>query len=108
MAGVDRASESKGRASDGIKDSSMTTKTSQGMVPLTKEESDIFERRLTMARKQLEDIDQEMERELADVRMRIAALQEKRSAALKVYDAACTMLGIENDLGPDGSGKDLS
>ena len=30
--------------------------------------------------------------------MRIDALQEKRSATLKVYDAACTMLGIENDL----------
>lgn len=86
----------------------MTTKTSQGMMPLTKEEAAVFERRLSMARKQLEDIDQEMERELADVRVRIAALQEKRSAVLKVYDAACTMLGIENDLAPDGSGKDLS
>jgi hypothetical protein len=86
----------------------MTTKATQGMVPLSKEESAIFERRLSMARKQLEDIDQEMERELADVRARIAALQEKRSAALKVYDAACTMLGIENDLDPDGSGKDRS
>ena len=86
----------------------MTTKVPQGMMPLTTEESAIFERRLSMVRKQLDEIDQEIERELRDVRVRIAALQEKRSAALKVYDAACTMLGIENDLAQEGSGKDLS
>jgi hypothetical protein len=71
------------------------------MVPLTKEESDIFERRLAMVRTQLEDIDREIEKELRDVQERIGALQEKRRAALKVYDAACTMLGIENDLSPE-------
>jgi uncharacterized protein YydD (DUF2326 family) len=68
------------------------------MVPLTQEEVEIFERRLAMARRQLEEVDQEIERELREVRERIAALQEKRQASLKVYDAACTMLGIENDL----------
>jgi hypothetical protein len=71
------------------------------MVPLTKEEADIFERRLAMVRTQLDDIDREIERELREVQERIAALQEKRRAALKVYDAACTMLGIENDLAQD-------
>ena len=51
-----------------------------------------------MARSQLDVIDAEIERELADdVRERIGALQEKRAASLKVYDAACTMLGIENE-----------
>jgi hypothetical protein len=68
------------------------------MMPLTKEEAELFERRLGMARQQLEEIDEEIERELREVRERIAALQEKRKASLKVYDAACTMLGIENDL----------
>ncbi len=79
----------------------MTTKVPEGMVPLTKEESLLFERRLAMVRKQLEGIDQEIEKELREVRERIDALQEKRKAALKVYDAACTMLGIENDLEQD-------
>ncbi len=79
----------------------MTTKVPEGMVPLTKEESLLFERRLAMVRKQLEGIDQEIETELREVRERIDALQEKRKAALKVYDAACTMLGIENDLEQD-------
>jgi hypothetical protein len=71
------------------------------MVPLSKEEADLFERRLAMVRKQLEGIDLEIEKELREVRERIDALQEKRKSALKVYDAACTMLGIENDLEQD-------
>ena len=79
----------------------MTTKVPGGMVPLSKEEAVMFERRLAMVRKQLEGIDQEIEKELREVRERIDALQEKRKAALKVYDAACTMLGIENDMGQE-------
>jgi hypothetical protein len=79
----------------------VTTKVPEGMVPLSKEEADLFERRLAMVRKQLEGIDLEIEKELREVRERIDALQEKRKAALKVYDAACTMLGIENDLEQD-------
>jgi hypothetical protein len=75
---------------------------------LTTEEAQIFERRLQLARQQLDDVDQEVERELKEVRERIAALQEKRKAALKVYDAACTMLGIDNDLVQEnGSGPEL-
>lgn len=72
---------------------------------LTKEESDVFERRLQMAKQQLEEIDAEIERELDQVRERIAALQQKREGPLKMYDAACTMLGIENDLAPPNGSK---
>jgi len=71
------------------------------MVPLSTEETEIFERRLAMARKQLDEIDEQIERELHDVRERIAALQDKRKSSLKMYDAACTMLGIKNDLEAD-------
>jgi ElaB/YqjD/DUF883 family membrane-anchored ribosome-binding protein len=74
------------------------TKASEDMMSLTSQEAEIFERRLAMARKQLEEIDQEIERELEAVKERIEALREKRKASLKVYDAACTMLGKENDL----------
>ena len=82
-------------------------KVPEGMMPLSAAEAEIFERRLTMVRTQLAQIDEEIERELGEVRKRIAALQEKRRAALKVYDAACTMLGVENDLGSDSSSSDL-
>lgn len=82
----------------------MAIKAQEGMVPLTKEESEVFERRLTLARQQLEEIDREIERELTEVRERIDALREKRKASLKVYDAACTMLGIDNELSSDNGG----
>ena len=65
---------------------------------LTKEESDVFQRRLALARQELEKVDAEIELELEQVRERITALQQKRVGPLKMYDAACTMLGIDNDL----------
>lgn len=81
--------------------------TKERMMELTKEESDVFERRLAMARQQLEEIDRDIERELAEVRERIAALQQKREGPLKMYDAACTMLGIDNELARgNGNGSD--
>ncbi len=77
----------------------------QDRMALTKEESDVFERRLALARQELEKVNAEIERELEQVRERIAALQRKREAPLKMYDAACTMLGIDNDL-TSGNGTD--
>ena len=72
---------------------------------LTKEESDVFERRISLARRELEMVDAEIERELEQVRERIAVLQQKRVGPLKMNDAACTMLGIDNDL-ISGNGAD--
>ena len=42
-----------------------------------------------------EEIDELIEKELSMVKERLAELQEKRKAAVQMYDAACTMLGIE-------------
>jgi hypothetical protein len=65
---------------------------------LSEEENRFYQQTLQMARRQLEEIDQKIEDELAGVRDRLAALQSKRKAAWQMYDAACTMLGIQNDL----------
>ena len=70
----------------------------QDRMALTQEESDVFERRLALAKQELAKIDAEIESELARVRERIGALQQKREGPLKMYDAACTILGIDNDL----------
>jgi ElaB/YqjD/DUF883 family membrane-anchored ribosome-binding protein len=67
-------------------------------MPLTEEQSRFYQQSLEMARSQLEEIDRRIERELAEVRERLSELQDKRKAALKMYDAACTMLGIPNEL----------
>jgi len=75
----------------------------QDRMALTKEESDIFERRLALAKQELETVDAEIESALEQVRVRIGELQQKREAPLKMYDAACTMLGIANNLNSNGS-----
>ena len=75
-------------------------------MPLTDEEERTYRQTLEVAQRQLEEIDGKIETELEQVKERLAGLQEKRKAALQMYDAACTMLGIENDLedqAPEGS-----
>jgi hypothetical protein len=67
-------------------------------MPLTEEEERTYRQTLEVALRQLEEIDEQIERELELVKERLAALQDKRKAALQMYDAACTMLGIENEL----------
>ncbi len=67
-------------------------------MPLTDEEERTYRQTLGVAQRQLEEIDGKIERELEQVRERLAGLQEKRKAALQMYDAACTMLGMENEL----------
>jgi hypothetical protein len=65
---------------------------------LSEEEARVYRQTLETARRQLDEINTAIERELAQVRERLDALQNKRKAALQMYDAACTMLGIDNDL----------
>ena len=66
-------------------------------MPLTNEEERTYRQTLEVAQRQLEEIDEKIEHELEQVKERLAGLQEKRKAALQMYDAACTMLGIENE-----------
>ncbi len=66
-------------------------------MPLTDEEERTYRQTLGVAQRQLEEIDGKIELELEQVRERLAGLQEKRQAALQMYDAACTMLGMENE-----------
>ena len=67
-------------------------------MPLSEEETRTYRQTLEVAQRQLEEIDEQIEKELSMVKERLAELQEKRKAAVQMYDAACTMLGIESDL----------
>ena len=51
-----------------------------------------------MTRKQIDDLNAQIEEELAKVKERLAELQAKKNAAKQIYDGACKILGIENDL----------
>jgi hypothetical protein len=66
-------------------------------MPLTKEETRFYQQTLAGAQRQLEQIDQEIEQELTEIRERLAVLRDKRRAAQEIYDNACKILGIPND-----------
>jgi hypothetical protein len=65
---------------------------------LSKDQSEFYGRTLEMTRRQIEDLDAQIEDELARVKERLAELQNARNAAIQIYDGACKMLGVENEL----------
>jgi hypothetical protein len=65
---------------------------------LSKEQTEFYQRTLEMTRRQITDLDTAIEEELAKVKERLAELQNAKNAAKQIYDGACRMLGVENDL----------
>ena len=51
-----------------------------------------------LTRKQIDEMNAQIEEELAKVKERLADLQTRKNAARQIYDGACRILGIENDL----------
>ncbi|HEX2252220.1 MAG TPA: hypothetical protein VHQ65_03005 [Thermoanaerobaculia bacterium] len=63
-----------------------------------------YQNTLDVTRQEIEELDNQIEAELAKVKDRLAALQTAKKAAAQMYDAACQRLGIPNDLeGEDGT-----
>ncbi len=65
---------------------------------LSKESTQFYQTTLEMTRKQIADLNAQIEEELAKVKERLAELQNAKNAAKQIYDGACKILGIENDL----------
>lgn len=65
---------------------------------LSREQEDFYQQTLTITRRQLDDLNAQIEEELAKVRERLNDLQNQKEAAKQIYDGACRMLGIENDI----------
>lgn len=68
---------------------------------LSKEQHQFYQHTLEMTRKQIDDLNGQIEAELAKVKERLAELQNAKNAAKQIYDGACRILGIENDLDKD-------
>jgi hypothetical protein len=62
------------------------------------EQANFYRQTLEMTRKQIDELNSQIEEELAKVKERLAELQAKKNAAKQIYDGACKILGIENDL----------
>ena len=58
----------------------------------------LYEPTLATSRQQIAEIDQAIEEELAKVKDKLAELQNRKKAARGMYDAACLMLGVPNEL----------
>jgi ElaB/YqjD/DUF883 family membrane-anchored ribosome-binding protein len=65
---------------------------------LSKEQTEFFQTTLDMTRKQIGELNGQIEEELSKVKERLAELQNAKNAAKQIYDGACKILGIENDL----------
>jgi hypothetical protein len=65
---------------------------------LSKDQAQFYQQTLEMTRKQINDLNAQIEEELAKVKDRLAELKNAKDAAKQIYDGACKMLGIENDL----------
>ena len=65
---------------------------------LTEQQRKFYESTLAMTRQEMEDLDRQIEEELAKVKDRLAELQTAKKASRQMYDAACMRLGVHNDL----------
>jgi hypothetical protein len=65
---------------------------------ISKEQMQYFQQTREVTRKQISDINTQIEEELARVKERLAALQNEKNAAKTIYDGVCRILGVENDL----------
>lgn len=65
---------------------------------LTEQQRKFYENTLGVTKAEIEDLDRQIEEELAKVKDRLAELQNAKKAARQMYDAACMRLGVPNDL----------
>jgi hypothetical protein len=75
---------------------------------LTEEQEKHYRQTLEVTRKQIEEMNAEIEEELAKVKERLADLQTRKNAARQIYEGACQILGVENDLGTSEEEKEQS
>jgi hypothetical protein len=73
---------------------------------LSKDQAQFYQTTLEMTRKQIGDLNGQIEEELAKVKERLAELQNAKNAAKQIYDGACKILGVENDLEKEDASAD--
>jgi hypothetical protein len=65
---------------------------------LSKEQMQYFQTTLEVSRRQIDEINGQIAQELARAQDRLGQLKDARDAAKEIYDVACRMLGIENEI----------
>jgi len=73
---------------------------------LSDEQLQFYKHTLEVTRKQIRELNGQIEEELARVKERLAELQSAKNAAKQIYDGACRILGMENDLDTGEGGEE--
>jgi len=73
------------------------------MAVLTDSQKKFYEEALKQTKQEIQDLENQIQEELARVKQKIADLQSGQKAARQMYDAACMRLGIPNDLEEESS-----
>jgi hypothetical protein len=74
---------------------------------LTDQQRQFYENTLAVTKQEIEQLDVQIEEELAKVKDRLAELQQAKKAAHQMYDAACMRLGVPNDLEEEQEGEEI-
>jgi gas vesicle protein len=73
------------------------------MSTLSDGQKKFYEEALKQTKQEIQDLENQIQEELARVKQKIADLQAGQKAARQMYDAACMRLGIPNDLEEESS-----
>jgi ElaB/YqjD/DUF883 family membrane-anchored ribosome-binding protein len=75
------------------------------MPVLTDQQRKFYETTLQVTKQEISELKDQIEEELAKVKDRIAELQSAINASKQMYGAACSRLGVNNDLDDDDGGE---
>jgi len=65
---------------------------------LNEEQRSFYENTLRVTKRDISELEDQIQEELAKVKERLADLQNGQKAARQMYAAACLRLGIQNDM----------
>jgi ABC-type Zn uptake system ZnuABC Zn-binding protein ZnuA len=74
---------------------------------VNKEQEDLYKKTMEAAKKELEDMDSQMEQELQKIREKLAQMQESKKYYRQIYEGAAHLLGIEVETDGNGDGDAL-
>jgi len=75
------------------------------MAVLTDQQRKFYETTLSVTKQEMSDLKDQIEEELAKVKDRIAELQNAINASKQMYAAACSRLGVPNDIEDEEGGE---
>ena len=71
---------------------------------LSKDQEELYKRTMGEVKRQLDNLDDEVEKELQKVRMRLAELQESKKSLKMVYEGTAKLLGVEVEADDEEAG----